>query len=155
MMKLLLPAIVFLVMSFIQPLQAGDPLVVDRIEQLRKVRMIEALDLSEEQSVRFFARLHDLNKSKEKIRQQKTAMLDKLERMVRNDVKEYRDIFPQIATHESEALEVEREFFNGLSEFLSDEQRAKFLLFERQFQRELQDALTSIQRKRSSPANGE
>ena len=39
------------------------PRPYERVEQWKKVRMIEMLDLNEEQSVRFFARMNDHQKA--------------------------------------------------------------------------------------------
>jgi hypothetical protein len=119
--------------------------------------MIDALDLSEEQSVRFFARLHERDGAREGLRQKKMAALDKLERMVRNDVKseEYSGMFPEVNELDQELLDLDRKFFESLSDIISEEQRAKLMLFERQFHRELQDALMTIQRKRNGGGDGE
>jgi molybdopterin converting factor small subunit len=128
---------------------------MERIEQLKKVRMIEALDLTEDQSVRFFARLHEHNKAKEDLHQRKMTTLDKLERMLRNEVgeDELRTTFPEVKDLDQEMLALDAQFFDGLSDILSEDQRARLLLFERQFQRELQDALQTIQRRRHGPGS--
>jgi hypothetical protein len=69
-------------------------------------------------------------------------ILDKLERLVRNqaDEKEFEKIFPEIAAVTEKLAQEDRKFFAGLSDILSAEQRGKFLLFERQFDRELREA---------------
>lgn len=125
------------------------PRAAGRIEQLRKVRMIEALDLTEEQSIRFFARLHEHEKAKQALMDEKSATLDKLERLIRNDAddKEYRGLFPLIGEADAEIMESDNRFFEGLSDLLSESQRAKYLLFGRQFHRELQDALRFMHRR--------
>lgn len=153
----LLPLIALLVLapavSPAQPHRGEGPLAVERIEQLKKVRMIEALDLTEDQSVRFFARLNENNKAKEDLHQRKMAALDKLERMVRNEVDsdEYRKVFPEVTERDKDIQALDARFFDGLGDILSEDQRARFLLFDRQFHRELQDALQTIQRRRHAP----
>ena len=140
-----------------QPFRGEGPPAMERIEQLKKVRMIEALDLTEDQSIRFFARLNAHNKEKEELHQRKMTALDKLDRMVRNEMEaaEYRKTFPEVLEIDSEMTALEVRFFDGLSDILSEEQRAKLLLFERQFHRELQDALQTIQRRRHWPGDHE
>ena len=140
-----------------QPSASTEPRALERIEQLKKVRMIDALDLSEDQSVKFFSRLHERDGAREGLRQKKMAALDKLERMVRNDVKseEYSGVFPELNELDQKLLDLDQKFFESLSDILSEEQRAKFMLFERQFHRELQDALMTIQRKRNGGGDGE
>ncbi len=139
--------------TFAQPVTGEEPLAVERIEQLRKVRMIEALDLSEHQAVRFFARLNEHNKAKEDLQERRTASLDKLERMVRNEAgsDELRNTFAEMTGIDQEIHGLDAKFFSGLPDILSEEQRAKLLLFERQFHRELLDALQAIQRRRYGP----
>jgi hypothetical protein len=120
----------------------GDRRPSERIEHFRKVRLIEMLDMKEEQSVRFFARLNEHETTKRAIAKERMDILDKLERLVRNqaDEKEFEKIFTDIAAVTEKLAQEDRKFFAGLSDILSAEQRGKFLLFERQFDRELREA---------------
>jgi len=133
-----------------QGIPPGGPRAAERIEQLKKVRMIEALDLTEDQSIRFFARLHEHEKEKQALLDDKTATLDKLERLIRNDAddEEYNELFPLIAQSDAEITKSDTRFFESLDDLLSESQRAKYLLFGRQFHRELQDALKFMHRRR-------
>jgi hypothetical protein len=45
-------------------------------------------------------------------------------------------------------MEERTKFFNGLSDILTITQRAKLLLFERKFERELRDAVRETQHRR-------
>ena len=123
---------------------------VERVEQLRKVRMIEILDLTEDQSIRFFARLHEHEKNKDGLTAERTSLLDRIERLVRNkvDPEQYKQPFTEVLSIDDRLFREEQLFFEGLSEILSEEQRAKLLLFERQFQKELREALMQIQKRR-------
>lgn len=133
-----------------QGLNTAGPRATERIEQLKKVRMIEALDLTEDQSIRFFARLHEHEKEKQSLIDARSAVLDKLERLVRNnaDGDEYLGLFSSFQEADSEVQRVESRFFGELAGLLSESQRAKYLLFSRQFHRELQDALQFMHRRR-------
>ena len=133
-----------------QPARAEN--IHDRIQQLRKVRMIEMLDLTEEQSVRFFARLHEFEKETESLQNEKEAGLDKIERLVRNraDSAEFTEVFPQILAVNQTIVDHEKKFVDGLREILTVEQRGKYFLFDRQFERELRESLNEIQRRRRS-----
>ena len=136
--------------GYSQPSRAEN--ILERIQQLRKVRMIEMLDLTEEQSVRFFARLHEFEKETETLQKEKEAELDKIERLVRNraDSAEFAGAFPQILAMNQALVDHDRKFFDGLPEVLTVEQRGKYLLFDRQFERELRESLNEIQRRRRS-----
>jgi Spy/CpxP family protein refolding chaperone len=136
-----------------QPMRMGDERPFERIEQWKKVRLIEVLDLKEEQSVRFFARFNEHESKMRELAKQKDEVLDKLERLVRNhaDGKEIEKVFPEeTAANENLAGENLR-FFNSTTDILSSEQRAKLLLFERHFERELREAMREAQRRRHGP----
>ena len=47
-----------------QPFEPDDQKPFERIEHFKKVRLIEILDMKEEQSVRFFARLNEHENAK-------------------------------------------------------------------------------------------
>ena len=122
----------------------------ERIERFRKMRMIEMLDLKEEQSVRFIARFNEFENATKDLHRQRDEVLDKLERLVRNnaDPKEIERIFPEVEAVSRKIGEERLKFFNGLSDLLSVEQRAKLLLFERRFENELRDAVREAQQRR-------
>jgi len=81
---------------------------------------------------------------------EKMDVLDKIERLVRNkaDDKEFEALFPEVATINANLQLEDRKFFEGLSDILSAEQRGKFLLFERHFERELREAMREVQKRR-------
>lgn len=122
----------------------------ERVEQLKKVRLVEMLNLKEEQSVRFFARLNEQENDRRKSMDEKKDLLDKLDRLVRNeaDSKEIEAVFPQILALDARMVNEREKFVNGLSDLLTVEQRARFLLFERQFERELREAMKEVRRQR-------
>lgn len=123
---------------------------MERIEQLKKVRLVEMLDLKEDQSIRFFARLNDHENAVRALGQEKMEILDRIERLVRNEAeaKEYEGMFPQIAAVEDRMVAERKKFFDGLADLLSSEQRGKYLLFERQFERELREAMKEVRQRR-------
>ncbi len=133
-----------------QPPDMEDSRGFERIEQFKKVRLIEMLNLKEEQSVRFFARLNEHDSNKRDIMKEKMDALDKIERLVRNhaDDKEFDQVFAQVDAAETKISDERRRFFNGLSDLLSAEQRGKLLLFERHFERELREAMKEVQKRR-------
>ncbi len=133
-----------------QPFQQDDRKPFERIEHFKKVRLIEILDMKEEQSVRFFARLNEHDNTKRDITKEKMDVLDKIERLARNhaDPKEFEKLFPDVSSLNAKLFQEDERFFNSLPDILSAEQRGKFLLFERHFERELREAMRDVQRKR-------
>jgi Spy/CpxP family protein refolding chaperone len=122
----------------------------ERVDQLRKVRMIDELDLKEEQSVRFFARLSEFDKRRKELMKERHELLDKLEQMIKDnaDEKELEKMFPALVGMEQRMAEEKAKFFGGLSDVLSTQQRAKLLVFERAFEKELREAVRDTQRRR-------
>lgn len=139
------------------PFSMGQHHPMERLEQLKKVRLIEMLDLKEEQSVRFFARLNEHDDAKRTLLEQKNEVLDKIERLIRNhaEEEEYTTIFPDVREINRQIVEEDWKFFSSLKDILSTEQMGKYLLFERQFERELREAMRDIQRRRFRRGGGQ
>lgn len=134
-----------------QPRGRPDPAHLERIERFKRMRLVEMLDLTEDQSVRFFPRLNEFENTRREIKKQKDEILDKIDRLIRNsasDQKEYEKLFAEIEAIDRKAGEEKLRFFNSLSDLLSIQQRAKLVLFERRFEAELRDAVREVQRRR-------
>jgi hypothetical protein len=146
---LLLPS-----MLFAQSGQQGDAQGTDRpyerIESLRKVRLVEILELKEDQSVRFLARMNEHDNARRAMMKERGEALDRLERLIRNKAEdaEYEKAFADIAAVDDKLTTDRRSFFGGLSDILTPTQRAKMLIFERRFERELREAMREAQRRR-------
>jgi len=154
---LILASLVVSAFALSQPGQTEQPAAPgqsergwERVEQLRKVRLIEMLDLKEEQSVRFFARHKEHDAARRELMKKKEEALDKIERLLRNraDASELTAVFADVEALEGQLLAERRKFLESLQDILSVEQRARFILFERRFERELRDAFRESQRRR-------
>lgn len=140
-------------MSQAQPPGGSPPLggrSMERVERFKKMRLVEMLDLKEDQSVRFFARLNDFENTHRELSRQKDETLDKIERLIRNkaDQKEYEKVFDEVENLNRKIGEEKLKFFNGLTDLLTIEQRAKLILFERRFENELREAVKEAQERR-------
>jgi hypothetical protein len=136
--------------AFGQPMREPGSRPYERVEQWKKLRMIEMLDLNEEQSIRFFARLNEHEKQKKELMQKKGDALDKIDRLVRieADDEEFEEVFEEIGTVNRDLVQVENGFFQSLQDILTTEQRGKLLLFERHFDRQLRNAVRELHRRR-------
>jgi superfamily II RNA helicase len=129
----------------------GKPM--ERVERLKKVRLIEFLGLQEEQSARFIARLNEHEKTRRDLLNEKSDALDQLDSLVEKNA-DAPDVEKGIAVVQSINVKISdetRTFFSRLSDILSVEQRAKVLLFERRFEKELREAIRDVQRRRPGP----
>jgi hypothetical protein len=145
--------IAMVAVSWAQPLGGPPGRGVERIEQWKKIRMIEMLDLKEDVSVRFFARLNEHEKEKRELRKARGEVMDRLERLIRVNAPpaEFEKAFADLADADARLGFADREFFNGLADILTIEQRAKMVLFERRFEGELKEAMREQFRRRRSP----
>ncbi|MBI5472893.1 MAG: periplasmic heavy metal sensor [Ignavibacteriae bacterium] len=123
---------------------------MQKIERFKKMRMIEMLDLKEEQSIRFIARYNEFENTRRDLNTQRNEILDKIERLLRNnaDSKEFEKLFAEVEAVGRKIGDERLKFFNGLSDLLTVEQRAKLLLFERRFENELREAVREVQQRR-------
>jgi len=147
---LLLPPVLFAQPGRAGDAQGGGDRPFDRIESLRKVRLVEILELKEDQSVRFLARLNEHDNARRALMKDRGEALDRLERLIRNkaDDAEYQKAFAEVASIDDSLMMERKTFFAGLSDILTPTQRAKMLIFERRFERELRDAMREAQRRR-------
>ncbi len=149
---LLLPSLLFA-----QPVRQGETVGPDRpyerIENLRKVRLVEILELKEDQSVRFLARMNDHDNARRTLMKDRGEALDRLERLIRNkaDDGEYEKAFADVAAIDERMTMERKSFFAGLNDILTPIQRAKMLIFERRFEKELREAMREAQRRRREP----
>jgi Spy/CpxP family protein refolding chaperone len=122
----------------------------ERIERFKEVRLIEMLDLKEEQSVRFFTRLKEFEKRRHDLQKAKGETLDKIEQAITDgaDDKALEKLYPEVGAIDVRIGEERAKFFNGLSDILTTQQRGKLLLFERSFERDLRDAIRETQKRR-------
>lgn len=127
----------------------------ERIEHLKKVRIIEMLDLKEEESVRFLARMNEHEHAIRDLLKERGEALDRVERLVRNnaDDKEYEKAFTDVTAVDDRMIAEKRKFFAGLSDILTPQQRGKLMLFERRFEKELREAMREAQQRRRRGEN--
>lgn len=122
----------------------------ERIEQWKKLRLIELLDMKEDQSARFFARLNEHEARRRELHKEKGEALDRLDRLVRNRAEggDLEKAIPEVLAVDDQIRDEQKKFLLSLGDILSVDQRAKLVLFERQFEKELRDAMRETQRKR-------
>jgi hypothetical protein len=140
--------------AWAQPLGGPPGRGVERIEQWKKIRLIEMLDMKEDVSVRFFARMNEHDKAKRDLLKERGEVMDRLERLIRVGAPagEYEKAFADITDLDARIGASDRDFLNGLSDILTIEQRAKLVLFERRFEGELREAMREqFRRRRENP----
>jgi len=117
----------------------------DRLEQLEKIKLIEALDLDEETSIRFFARRNDSKNQIRELEKKADDIILELEKSFKTDDKNQDEKQKQLISEmlkTRESIELKRnQFIKSLDDILSTEQIAKLIVFERNFRDEIRNIL--------------
>lgn len=139
---LLLILVLLFDLSYSQP-GFGRRRIEDRkkIEELKKIKLIETLDLSEEEAIRFFTIYNDHQKKIFSLQEDRDKLIDQLERLTRtesriNEVK-LRELFNKLEEIERKIFKARQEFHTNIQNAISSEKFAKYIVFEREFAREL------------------
>ena len=126
------------------------PMRPERVEKLKKMRLVEILKLNEDDAVRFFSKQSAHEDKVRELTKARNDALDELEDIVR-EKKESADL--QKRTDEvldiDQRIFAERQRFQGeMRKFLTPEQFAKFLAFEREFGQHVRGAMEKIIKER-------
>lgn len=122
----------------------GDEHGRQRIEQLRQLKMIEALDLDEEQALKLTVRDKEYKKKEKEMFSQRRDLLGKLREGLKEEASDEQllQILDRIRTLHVAMADAKHEHLLSLNDFLSTQQIAKMLLFEQRFNEELRRLLS-------------
>lgn len=123
----------------------------DRIEQYKKIRMMEFLKLDEETSIRFFSRYNRFVEDLRTLNDRKNGHIDELQSMVRREASdpEFQKQFDKLEALGVETIEIRKQYIDDLSALLPTAKVAAYIVFERNFYRNLRDLLREAARERS------
>lgn len=122
----------------------------ERIEELKKIKMMEALNLSEEQSIKVIARYNKHREAMKAIEQDRSAVLDKLEEQLKANTSDadFEKSFSALGEIETRMRDARKAFFESLKEVLNTKQVAEYFVFERNFARDIRNMAKDFQRRR-------
>jgi hypothetical protein len=134
---------------FSQQRQRGMPEGRDRLETLRQVRMIEALDVDEETAARLTVMYNRHQENNRTTMRELDSLIDELEAAIDADASdaELEQIQSQIEAKRNSIHASRMEFLNNAREILSTRQVAKLIVFERNFQRDMREFMREAQRE--------
>jgi len=137
-------------------LRAQDPFPLEgpgaaRIEQLKKVQMMDFLKLDEETSIRFFSRYNAFVEQQRDMGRRKNEIIDRLESMVRRnaDPSEYTKVIAELSALGPESIRIREDYLAGLSELLPPDKVASYIVFERNFYRRAIQLIRQMARERN------
>jgi hypothetical protein len=117
----------------------------EKLEQLEKIKLIEALDLDEETSIRFFARRNESINEVQELEKKADELIFELEKSFNSEdnnqsEKQKKLISEMLKIRES--IEMKRsQFINSIDDILTIEQIAKLIVFEKKFRDEIRNVL--------------
>ncbi len=123
----------------------------ERIELIRMWKLTEKLDLTEETGAKLFPILHNYDQKRTKLQKEHQNIMKKLREAIEDEATSDGEIEAAMDNWEKNALAVsdlirqQREELKGI---LSPRQQAKFILFQRQFDREIRKIIAEAREKR-------
>ena len=121
----------------------------EQLDKYRKMRLVEVMNLGEEEAIRFFAK-EDAHR--EKIRQimkERNNVLDELDKKIneKKDPTELNEDIKKIQDIDQQVVAERKRYHEELKAFLNTKQYARFLLFERNFGNRLRDAFDELHKE--------
>jgi len=146
-MKKLAILLVLICLSFAQNFDAKDPRVI--IEEVRIYRLTKELDLTSEQAIKFFPKLHELRKIEKSFQEERMDLLFELTNLLRNKAsnQEILKVIKQYQTAHIKKIEQEVENLKEMEKILTPVQQAKYLIFEERFAREIREIIKEVKKR--------
>lgn len=112
-----------------------------KLHQLEKIKLIEALNLDEETSLRFFSRRNEMQQEVDLLENKVDDILKNLgESLNANEKtagKTQKQLINELLNVKTKIEKVKGQFITSLSDILTTEQIAKYIVFEQKFREEI------------------
>ncbi|MBA7667758.1 hypothetical protein ES703_75856 [subsurface metagenome] len=147
-MKKLVILLGLIAISSSQPFNNEDPRAI--IEKVRIYRLTQELDLTTEQAMEFFPKLNELQKIEKAFRQKKIQILFELRNLLKNDADD-KEILIVVSKYEDiqrKKIEDQIEKIKEMWKILTPVQRAKFLIFQEEFDDEIRKMIRQVKKHR-------
>jgi len=128
--------LVLIVLSFTFSVNAQPPeRMGERMQALKKIKLLEILDLKEEESDKFLVKYNALEKNIKEKQDQLKDVSDDLEDALRDnkDDKELAELSSKVLKSHKDFQDAVSKRFTEMKEVLTEKQFAKYLVFEKKF----------------------
>lgn len=113
-----------------------------KIEQLEKIKLIEALDMDEQTTLKFFARRNEMRDRVDELNDSLDTITDNLETKFSNkDESGYKELVSKYLSIQKQIGAEHHKFISSLYDILTNEQIAKLIVFEKRFREEIRHIL--------------
>ncbi len=118
----------------------------ERVESLKKVRLMEALKLDENQSVKVFARYNKHRELMRSIEGEAGTLIEKLEGQIEANAPdaEYKQTLSALLDVDRKKHDARAKYIGELQDVLTPKQIAEYMVFERNFARDLRQAIHDV-----------
>ncbi len=122
----------------------------ERIEQFKKIRLMDALKLDEETSIRFFARYNKHVATLRDIGKNRNESIDRLQKLIDSDAgsDDLNKVINAITALDGRLVEERLKFLTDLKDVLTVKQIGSYIVFERNFNQNLRDLMREVARDR-------
>ena len=122
----------------------------ERLDKFRKMRLVEELKLNEEDAVRFFAKQSAHEDKVHAIMKSRNDALDGIDNALRgkNEKGDLQKLTGEVLAKDQEMFQERQRWQEELRKFLTPEQFGKYLVFERNFGRQVRDAMEEMHGER-------
>ena len=128
----------------------GQGKAAERIEQFKKLRMMEILDLDEQTSIKFFARYNKNLEIMKMLRQKQVKALGRIQDLRKGKASdsEFGSVISELQALDEQINQAKSKYINELKDVLTNKQLAEYLVFELRFQQNLRDLIRDVLKNR-------
>jgi Spy/CpxP family protein refolding chaperone len=121
-----------------------------RVEEFKKIRLMEVLKLNDDESIRFFNRYDKFQEELRGLEHERNRIIDDVDSLVKQDAKAeaYGKDFDELIALGQKVADARVHFYTEVRGLLTPQQMAKLIVFERDFGRELREIIQDVQRER-------
>jgi hypothetical protein len=121
----------------------------ERVEQFKKIRMMEVLGMDEQTSIKFFARYNKNAEVMKELRQKQIQALTQIQNLRKNKASDndYAKVITDLRSLEEQVNQTKSKYIDDLKDVLTNKQLAEYLVFELRFQQNLRDLVRDVQQK--------
>ncbi|HLF14414.1 MAG TPA: hypothetical protein VI932_05955 [Bacteroidota bacterium] len=158
MKKIIVLCVLFLAAWFVQD-AAAQPREhrqrkdrIDRVERLKQMRLIEELRLGEEEAVRFMAKRKEHEDRMKALAEERNAILDNLAAKLEDkpDEAAVEKELARVIEQDRKMFEERKLYQDEMKKILPADKFARLLIFERDFQAQVRNAMGQSMKKRPS-----
>jgi hypothetical protein len=131
----------------------APPRAIERVEQFKKIRMMEVLALDEQTSIRFFSRYGAYQEGVRELRKKQAQALGRVQALRKSKAadSEYAKVLEDVQQYDRQLEDAKEKYFKELQGILTSKQIVEYLVFEMRFQQNLRDLIREAQKNRPAP----